>query len=52
MEEEFLAERPDGCRRSGDISEEEILETVREHRSGRKKLPEITVVARAKKKTA
>jgi hypothetical protein len=31
---------------------EEILKTVREHRSGRKKLPEITVVARTKKKTA
>lgn len=36
----------------GDISEEEILRTVREYRSGRKKLPEITVVARSKKKTA
>ena len=36
----------------GDISEEEILRTVREYRSGRKKLPEITVVARTKKKTA
>src|SRR6266496_2403387 len=36
----------------GNISEEEILKTVREYRSGRKKLPEITVVARTKKKTA
>jgi hypothetical protein len=36
----------------GDISEEQILKTVREYRSGRKKLPEITVVARTKKKTA
>jgi hypothetical protein len=36
----------------GDISEEEILKTVREYRSGRKKLPEITVVARTKRKTA
>ena len=36
----------------GDISEEEILKTVREYRSGRKKLPEITVGARPKKKTA
>jgi hypothetical protein len=36
----------------GDISEEKILKTVREYRSGRKKPPEITVVARAKKKTA
>ena len=36
----------------GDISEEEILRTVREYRSGRKKLPEITVVARSKNKTA
>jgi hypothetical protein len=35
----------------GGISEVEILKTVREHRSGRKKLPEITVVARTKKKT-
>jgi hypothetical protein len=36
----------------GDISEEKILKTVREYRSGRKKPPEITVVARTKKKTA
>ena len=36
----------------GDISEEEILRTLREYRSGRKKLPEITVVARSKKQTA
>jgi hypothetical protein len=36
----------------GRVSEEEILNTVREHRLGRKKLPEITVVARAKKETA
>ena len=36
----------------GDISEEKILKTVREYRSRRKKLPEITVVARTKKKTA
>ena len=36
----------------GVTSEEEILKTVREFRSGRKKLPEITVVARSKKKTA
>jgi hypothetical protein len=36
----------------GNISEEEILKTVRESRSGPKKLPEITVVARSKKKTA
>ena len=35
-----------------DISEKEILKTVRESRVGRKKLPEITVVARSKKKTA
>ena len=33
----------------GNISKEEILRTVREYRSGRKKLPEITVVARSKK---
>jgi hypothetical protein len=36
----------------GDISNEKILTTVREYRSGRKKLPEITVVVRPKKKTA
>jgi hypothetical protein len=36
----------------GEISEEEILKTVRESRVGRKKLPEITVVARSKTKTA
>lgn len=36
----------------GDISEREILRTVREYRSQRKKLPEITVVARTRKKTA
>lgn len=35
----------------GDISEEQVLRSVREYRSGRKKLPEITVVARTKKKT-
>jgi hypothetical protein len=36
----------------GDISEEQILKNVREYRSGRKKPPEITVVARTKTKTA
>ena len=36
----------------GDISEEQILKTVREYRSRRKKPPEITVVARTKTKTA
>jgi hypothetical protein len=36
----------------GDVSEEEILKVVRENRVGRKKLPEITVVARSKTKTA
>jgi hypothetical protein len=36
----------------GDISEEQILKTVHEYRSGRKKPPEITVVARTKTKTA
>jgi|SRR5581483_5870101 len=35
-----------------DIPEEQMLKTLREYRSNRKKLPEITVVARAKKKTA
>jgi hypothetical protein len=36
----------------GDISEEQILKNVREYRSGRKKPPEITVVARTRTKTA
>ena len=36
----------------GGLSEEEIVSAVRESRTGRKKLPEITVVVRAKKKTA
>jgi hypothetical protein len=36
----------------GDISEEQILKTVREYRSGRKKPPGITVVGRTKAKTA
>lgn len=36
----------------GTISDPEILETVRQYRSNRKKLPEITIVARSKKKTA
>jgi hypothetical protein len=34
------------------IQEEQILKTVREYRLGRKKLLEITVVARTKEKTA
>jgi len=36
----------------GDISEDAIVKAIRQSRSGRKKLPEITVVARSKKKTA
>ena len=36
----------------GPISDEKILGTVRAYRSRRKKLPEITVVVRTKKKTA
>ena len=36
----------------GDISEEQVLRSIREYRSRRNKLPEITVVARTKKKTA
>lgn len=35
----------------GDISEEKILKTVREYRSGQK-LPKIAAVTRPKKKTA
>jgi hypothetical protein len=36
----------------GDISEEEILKTIREYRAELKKMPEISLVARTKKKTA
>jgi len=48
----FLQSVQKAARDLGDVSEEEILKTVREYRAGRKKLPEITVVARSKKKTA
>jgi hypothetical protein len=36
----------------GDISEEDVLRTIREYRAERKKMPEISIVARSKKKTA
>ena len=49
---EFLQSIQKAAGDLGDISEEKILKTVREYRSGRKKMPEITVVARSKKKTA
>jgi len=52
MEEELLAERQKAAADLGDISEEQILKTVREYRSGRKKPPEITVVAPTRTKTA
>ena len=49
---DFLRSVQKAAANLGDISEEEILKTVRESRVGRKKLPEITVVARSKTKTA
>jgi hypothetical protein len=49
---EFLRSMQKAAVDLGAISEEKILKTVREGRAGRKKLPEITVVARTKKKTA
>lgn len=49
---EFLRSIQKAAGDLGDISEEKILKTIREERFGRKKLPEITVVARSKKKTA
>ena len=49
---EFLRSLQRAATGLGDISEEEILRTVRESRVGRKKQPEITVVARSTKKTA
>jgi hypothetical protein len=49
---EFLQSMQKAAGDLGGISEESILKAVREYRSGRKKLPEITVVARTRKKTA
>jgi hypothetical protein len=49
---EFLQSIQKAAGDLGNISEENILKAVREYRSGRKKLPEITVVARSKEKTA
>lgn len=49
---EFLRSLQKAAGDLGDISEEKILKTIREERFGRKKLPEITLVARSKKKTA
>jgi hypothetical protein len=49
---DFLRSIAKAASNLGDISEEEILKTVRESRLRRKKLPEITVVARSKTKTA
>lgn len=49
---DFLRSLQKAAAELGDISEEEILRTVRGSRAGRKKQPEITVVARSTKKTA
>jgi hypothetical protein len=49
---DFLRSMQKAAADLGDVSEEEILKVVRENRVGRKKLPEITVVARSKTKTA
>jgi|SRR5579864_2245179 len=49
---DFLRSLQKAAAELGDISEEEILRTVRGSRVGRKKQPEITVVARSTKKTA
>jgi hypothetical protein len=49
---DFLRSAQRAAAHLGDISEEQILKRIDEYRSGRKKLPEITVVARTKKKTA
>ena len=49
---DFLRSLQRAAAELGDTSEEEILRTVRESRVGRKKQPEITVVARSTKKTA
>ena len=49
---DFLRTMQKAAATLSDISEKEILKTVRESRAARKKLPEITVVARSKTKTA
>ena len=49
---DFLRSLQKATAELGDISEEEILRTVRESRVGRKKQPEITVVARSTTKTS
>jgi hypothetical protein len=49
---DFLRNLQKAAGELSDISEEEILKAVRESRVGRKKHPEITVVARSTKKTA
>jgi hypothetical protein len=48
----FLRRGQEAAADLGDISEEQLLRTVREYRSGRKKQTEITVVARTGTKTA
>ncbi len=49
---EFVQSIQNAASDLGGISEQKILKTVHAYRSGRKKLPEITVVAPSKKKTA
>ena len=49
---DFLRSLQKATAELGDISEEEILRTVRESRVGRKKEPEITVVGRSTTKTS
>ena len=49
---EFLRNAQRAAVDLGDISEDQILRTVRQQRSERKKPPEISIVARTKKKTA
>ena len=50
---EFLRSLQKAAADLGGVSEQQILKSVREYRSGpKKRLPEITVIARTKKKTA
>ena len=49
---EFLRNARKAAADLGDLSEEQILGAIRKYRSGRKKPPEISIVARTKKKTA
>jgi hypothetical protein len=49
---DFLRSLREAALDMGKVSEEQISKSIREYRASRKKLPEITVIARSKKKSA